>query len=190
MTNIFILHSLNGDTAETWGIDVQKHFREKAIDVTIPNFPIRADSTYERFAEILNRYLASGELSEDSIIVAHSIGNAYFLRFAKEHNFKPKAYVAVAPGAVYNYPTSRTDYILKVREQAFVKQDAFDYMKNLDCKKYCLYSDEEDGNKEKFTRFVEDAGAEGIYLKGYSHFDGRHNICKVPELNELINELL
>ena len=60
----------------------------------------------------------------------------------------------------------------------------------MDCKKFCLYSDEDDNNKEKFTRFIKDTGCEEIYLKGYNHFDGYHRIYKIPELNELIDTLL
>jgi len=43
---------------------------------------------------------------------------------------------------------------------------------------------------EKFTRFINDTNAEGIYLKNYNHFDGYHRIYKIPELNEIINNLL
>ena len=48
-------------------------------------------------------------------------------------------------------------------------------------------SDEDDNNLEKFTRFILDTNSKGIYLKGYNHFDGYHNIYKVPEL---INNLI
>ena len=190
MKNIFILHSLNADTVEMWGKDVKKVFEEKEIDVIMPEFPIREESKYEKFRDILEYYFESGKLNNNSIVVAHSIGNAYFIRFCQEKNLIPKAYIAIAPGAIYDYPTNRTDYIVEVKKQALVKKEALEYVKNMNCDKYCLYSDEDDNNKEKFTRFIEDTKSKGIYLKGYSHFDGRHNIEKVPELIELIEELL
>lgn len=190
MKNIFILHSLNADTVEMWGKDVKKVFEEKEIEVIMPDFPIRAESSYKKFETILETYIKSGKLNNNSIVIAHSIGNAYFVRFCKEKEYKPNAYIAVAPGAVYPYPSNRTDYIVEVKKQAYVKEDAFNYIKKLDCKKYCMYSDEEDKNIEKFTRFIEDTKSEGIYLKGYYHFDGHHNIEKVPELIELISNLL
>ena len=188
--NIFVLHSLNGDTLEIWGKDVKETFTKKEIDVILPKFPIRADSRYEKFDEILYPYIISGDLNENSIVVAHSIGNAYFLRFCKEHNYIPKVYIAVAPGAVYDYPSSRNDYIVEVKKQSYVQEDAFNYMKNAGCIKYCLYSDEDDNNLEKFTRFLTDTGAKGMYLKYYNHFDGYHRIYKIPELNELIDTLI
>lgn len=188
--NIFILHSLNGDTLKMWGQDVKETFGKQKIDVIMPEFPIRAESKFEKFDEILEKYLNDGILNENSIIIAHSIGNAYFVRFCKEHNYHPRVYIAVAPGAVYEYPSSRNDYIVEVKKQAYVKKDAFNYVKNMNSIKYCLYSDEDDNNIEKFTRFINDINAEGIYLKYYNHFDGYHRIYKIPELNELINKVL
>lgn len=190
MNNIFILHSLNGDTLKMWGVDVKEKFNEKGINVIMPEFPIRAESRYEKFELILNKYLLDGTLNNNSIVIAHSIGNAYFVRFCKEKNYTPKSYIAVAPGAVYEYPTSRTDYIVEVKKQSYVKKAALEYMKNLTCDKYCLYSDEDDNNKEKFTRFIDDTNSIGIYLKNYNHFDGYHNIQEVPELIDLINKLI
>ena len=189
-SNIFVLHSLNGDTLKMWGQDVKETFGQKGIDVIMPEFPIRADSKYEKFDEILSFYLENKHLNEKSIVIAHSIGNAYFIRFCKEHNYQPKAYVAVAPGAIYEYPSSRTDYIIEVNKQSYLKEDSLNYVKEMKSIKYCLYSDEDDNNLEKFTRFLNDTNSEGIYLKYYNHFDGYHRIYKIPELNDLINKLL
>ena len=190
MKKIFILHSLNGDTLKMWGKHVKKTFEAKGIDVIMPEFPIRAESSYEKFENILEYYINSGELNNNSIVVAHSIGNAYFVRFCKEKKYEPKSYIAVAPGAVYEYPSNRTDYTVSVKKQAYVKEDAFEYMRNVKTDKYCLYSDEDNNNLEKFTRFIEDTNSKGIYLKGYNHFDGYHSIEEVPVLIELINGLL
>ena len=190
ISNIFVLHSLNGDTLRMWGKDVKETFVEKGIEVIMPEFPVRAASKYEKFRDILDSYYENGILNGKSIVIAHSIGNAYFIRFCEEKKFIPKSYIAVAPGAVYEYPTNRTDYIVEVKKQSYVKKQALDYMKQAKCNNYCLYSDEDDNNKEKFTRFIDDTNSKGIYLKGYNHFDGYHNIYKIPELISLIDELL
>jgi len=190
VSNIFILHSLNGDTLKMWGTDIKETFGEKEIDVILPEFPIRSESKYEKFRDILDFYYENNILNKNSIVVAHSIGNPYFMKFCKEKNFVPKAYIAVAPGAVYEYPITRTDYIVEVKKQAYVSNEVLNYIKAMNSIKYCLYSDENDNNKEKFTRFIIDTGAQGIYLENYNHFDGYHRIYKIPELNALIDKLL
>lgn len=190
VSNIFILHSLNGDTLKMWGQDIKETLGQREIDVIMPEFPIRANSRYEGFKDVLEFYINNGMLNNNSIVVAHSIGNPYFIRFCKEFNYEPKAYIAVAPDAIYEYPSERNDYIVEVKKQSYLKRDSLDYIRNISSKKYCLYSDEDDNNIEKFTRFLNDTNAEGIYLKYYNHFDGYHRIYRIPELVELINNLL
>ena len=119
--NIFILHLLKGDTLKIWGKDIKERFEEKEIDVIMPEFPIRADSKYEKFRDILD-YYENGTLNSNSIVIAHSIGNAYFIRFCEEKKFIPESYIAVAPGAIYEYPTNRSDYILEVKKQAYLEK--------------------------------------------------------------------
>lgn len=189
LSNIFVLHSLNGDTLNMWGKDIKERFGEKEIDVIMPGFPIRLESRYEKFKEILEFYINHDKLNRNSIVVAHSISNAYFIRFCKELNYTPKAYIAIAPD-VYDYPSTRNDYMVEIKKQANLKKDSLDYMKNISSQKYCLYSDEDDNNIEKFTRFLDDTNSKGMYLKYYNHFDGYHRIYRIPELLELINHLL
>lgn len=188
-SNIFVLHSLNGDTLRTWGLDVKETFGAKEIDVYLPEFPIRAESTYEEFQKRLSVYLENGKLNENSIVICHSIGNPYFIRFCYEHKFVPKNYIAVAPRAIYESKIDRNDYIIDVMKQAIVKPEYLEYIKcNLNT--YCLYSDEAIGNMEEFTRFINETNANEIYLEYYDHFDGYHRIYKIPELNDLIDKLL
>ena len=188
MKNIFIIHSLNGDTLEFWGQDIKQKFGDK-IAIFTPNFPIRAESSFEKFDKILFKYLKSNELNSETIVICHSIGNPYFIRFCREHNFVPNHYIAVAPGAVYDYPSSRNDYIVKVKNQAYLKAPDFEFGRNFK-NIYLLYSDEDDNNIEKFTRFSNDFRAIDMYLKGYNHFDGYHRIYQIPELIELINKIM
>ena len=188
MKNIFIIHSLNGDTLEFWGKDVKQKFENK-LDVHMPMFPIRAESSYEKFNEILSKYLINDKLNDESVVICHSIGNPYFIRFCRERNFAPNHYIAVAPGAVYDYPMLRNDYIVAVANGAYLKQADFEFANNFK-NVYLLYSDEDDGNLEKFLRFIKDFKAKGIYLKGYNHFDGYHRIYQIPELIDLINKIV
>lgn len=186
--NIFILHSLNGDTLNIWGQDIKETF-EDIVDISLPKFPIRAEYTYDKFNEILKPYL-NKELKNNTIVICHSIGNPYFMRFAKENNYKPYAYIAVAPGGVYYHKTDRTDYIVDIQKQSYVNDDVLEYIKNMDSIKYCIYSDQGEEHEELFKRFIKDTNSIDMYLKYYNHFDGYHRIYKIPELNELIDKLL
>lgn len=188
-SNIFVLHSLNGDTLRTWGSDIKETFGAKEIDVYLPEFPIRDKSTYEEFRRILCPYLENGKLNENSLVICHSIGNPYFIRFCFEFQFIPQNYIAVAPRCIYESKIDRNDYIIDVMKQAIVKPEYLEYIKN-NINTHCLYSDETIGNMDEFTRFIEDTNARENYLEYYDHFDGYHRIYKIPELNDLIDKLL
>ncbi len=189
-TNIFVLHSLNGDTINIWGQDIKEYFNKQNIEVFLPKFPIRADSSYEKFKNILKVYFENSELNENSIVICHSIGNAYFIRFCKEMEYVPKAYIAVAPGAVYNTPSNRNDYTVKVKAQAYCNSEQLDFVKEKIKTKYCLYSDETEQKEKMFKRFIKETESTEMYLKYYNHFDGYHRIYKIPELTELVRNLL
>ncbi len=189
-SNIFVLHSLNGDTLKTWGRDIKEIFGAKEIDVYLPEFPIRGDSTYEEFNKRLSIYLDNKSLNDKSIVICHSIGNPYFIRFCYEHKYIPKNYIAVAPRGIYASPLNRTDYIVEVSNQALPKTEHLEYIKDNLKDKYCLYSDEATGNMDEFPRFVKDTASHEIYLQYYDHFDGYHRIYRIPELNDLIDKLL
>ena len=100
------------------------------------NTLIFSENPYEKeMCSGLEKYysynLDNKQLNENSIVIAHSIGNAYFIRFCKENNYNPKAYVAVAPGAIYEYPSSRNDYIVEVKKQAYVTEESLNFAKTL-----------------------------------------------------------
>lgn len=190
VSNIFILHSLNGDTLKMWGQDVKSTFGGKEIDVHMPEFPTGEESKYEKFKEILNFYLKNGQLNSNTIIVAHSIANPYFVRFCEELNFIPKSYIAVAPDYIYEKDIDRNDYIADVTKQAYPKKKSLDFIKKNLKNKYCLYSDENNDEMEEYTKFIKNIDAHAIYLKYYNHFDSYHRIYKIPELNDIINKLL
>lgn len=63
-----------------WGQDIKNTYEKRDIKVFMPEFPIRAESKYEKFKEILKEYIDNGTLNNDSIVIAHSIGNAYIER--------------------------------------------------------------------------------------------------------------
>lgn len=60
---------------------------------------------------------------------------------------------------------------------------------------FCITSYEgsnivEDEKQERFSRFLRDFNAKDIHLDGYFHFDGAHRIYKIPELIQLLDDLI
>ena len=60
---------------------------------------------------------------------------------------------------------------------------------------FCITSQEgsqvvEDEKQERFSKFIKDFNAKDIYLEGYENFDESHRIYKIPELIQLLDELI
>ncbi|MCL2483782.1 MAG: hypothetical protein FWD89_00120 [Firmicutes bacterium] len=189
MKNIILLHSLNADTVDLWGQDVKQKAEELGIDFLMPSFPTRAESRYEKFDAILKTYLGK-ELNKNTIVVCHSIGCAYFSRFMFEHKFEPFAFIGVAPGGTHHYDDGRHDYIVDVRKQSIVPDEAKRFVKNSNTKVFVIRSGEGEIKTPIQALFSHECGAEDIYLDGYGHFSSNPKTTEIPELIELIKKLL
>lgn len=187
--NIFILHSLNGDTLKFWAQEIKSQMENFNIKVYCPEFPVRAESSFEKFDEILSGFLKK-ELNNNSIVIAHSIGNPYFVRFCSKHKFCPKTYISVA-GFCQSWKIERTDYIVETIENAIPSQSDIDFVKDNIKIKYSFLSEDDNAVpyyiSNSFTRRIDSVE---MNLPGYNHFDGYHKIYKIPELTELLEKII
>lgn len=86
MTNIFIIHSYNGDTKESFGPYLVDKLTEIGINVIFPSFPIKEEATYEKWSEIMDQYLLNGYLNKETIIIAHSLGTHFIPKYLADNN--------------------------------------------------------------------------------------------------------
>ena len=96
MKNVIIIHSYNGDTKESFAPSIEKTCRENDIDYYFPNFPTRSEATYEAWEKVLDEYKEAGLLNEDSIIIAHSLGTQFIIKYLAKNNINIDTYISVA----------------------------------------------------------------------------------------------
>ena len=94
MKTAFIIHGFNGDTSYTFGPSLTSFLEEKGYKVFLPKLPIRLEASYEKWSKILDEY--KEYFNEETIVVAHSIGNPFFIRYLNNNNLKCKLYISVA----------------------------------------------------------------------------------------------
>lgn len=185
--NFFVLHSLNADTLEGWGPDTMNEIRMAGCKGYCPQFKIREESSFENFCEVMDEFFKKGELDSSSIVIAHSISCAYFVRYCRARNFVPHAFICIAGfGEKYNH--GRTDYFAEVLPKAIPSAQDYYFIKEKEFEKYCLYSDEEIP-KRVLENFAYDIGAKKVYLEGYGHFTPKKRIYKIPEMINLVYEI-
>lgn len=86
----FIIHGFNGDTTNTFGPWLKQILENKGFTVHMPSFPIRLEASFEKWSKILDEY--KNEIKKDSIIIAHSIGNPFIIRYLANNNLNVNTY--------------------------------------------------------------------------------------------------
>ena len=83
MKNVMLIHGFNG-IPKIYGY-FKEVLSEKGYNVIIPKFPTRTDITIDGFFQMFDKY--KNYFNDELIVIAHSIGNAMFIKYIIENNF-------------------------------------------------------------------------------------------------------
>jgi len=187
MKNAFIIHGFNGDTTYTFGPYVKEELEERGYNVIMPNFPIRNDATYLGWRSILEEYL--NLFNEDTIVICHSIGNPFFIKFLTEHKLKVKLYISVAGFCKFFMVPDRED-INKAFVDFMVSKADINYCKSNIKFKYSLYSDNDHIIPfDILENFINQLDSTPVFISGVGHMGNRDNTQKLPQIIDIINKI-
>jgi pimeloyl-ACP methyl ester carboxylesterase len=89
---IFLVHGYNG-TPKIFSY-FKDTFEQNGYEVVMPQFPTQTDITIDSYFAVFDQYKA--DLNDNTIIVAHSIGNIMSLKYLCENNIAIRGYVSLA----------------------------------------------------------------------------------------------
>jgi len=184
---VFIIHGCPSDAEKAmdpktrtydkhWIPWVKAELIKRAIKVKTPLMPTPWEPDYEKFKEEFEKY----KVDENAILVGHSCGCAFLVRWLRETKQKISKLVLVAPWKIpdkddkfrkefYNYPIDET---IKSRVKEIVM--------------FTADNEEKDG-KKSLKIFHDVLGGEIIELKGRGHYVmGDMGTEEFPELLEVI----
>lgn len=183
MKNVFIIHSYNGDTEYSFAPSVEKLCKKNSINYYFPKFPIRNDATYENWENILNYYKENKILNSDSIIIAHSLGTQFIIKYLTKNNVKIDTYISVAGFVDYE---GRED-LENVLNRFKPSNEEYEKFKKLVNSIYSIYSDNDEMNSlDKLENYADKLSANKILIKGAGHFNPKSNITEIENLNNII----
>lgn len=116
-----------------WFPWIQKQLALHDILCESPEFPQPFDPVYESWVEVFEQY----DINEETVLVGHSCGGGFLLRYLSEHpNVAPKRVILVAPwlDPERELSTSFFDFVIDVELptrtdlQVFVSSDDEDYI--------------------------------------------------------------
>lgn len=160
-----------------WYLWTKKQLELQGISTDVPRMPDPWEPNYERFKKEFEKY----PVNEETILIGHSCGGAFLVRWLGETKQRVDKLILVAPWkalpvgdlareAFYNF-SIEPSIQSRVREIILFTSD----------------NDAEEGAKESLKLFHEALGGRIIKLAGYGHFiKGDMGTEQFPELLEVI----
>jgi uncharacterized protein len=133
----FIIHGAYGNPQENWFPWLAMELEYQGFNVYAPKFPTPEKQSLEEWYAVLKSY--SSHVNEQTIMIGHSLGPSFILTVLERINTPIKSCFFVAPfiGLLNNPDFDKIN-------KTFVEKD-FDWEKiNSNCKKFNLYSSDDD----------------------------------------------
>ncbi len=145
---------------------IKGKLEEKNIPVETPLMPEPWEPDYNKFKEVFDKL----EINEESILVGHSCGCAFLVRWLGETKNKIKKLILVAPWKFADKEKFENKEILKMRKK-FYDYEISDSIKD-NVKEVIIFTsnDEEEMGKESARVFNKALGGKIINLEDYGHY--------------------
>lgn len=187
MKTAFIIHGFNGDTIYTFGPYLKNELEKRNYNVIMPNFPIRTDATYLGWSSILNKYKEF--FDENTIVICHSIGNPFIIKYISENHLKAKLYVSVA-GFCKLFKVPNREDLNKAFVDFQVNKENINYCKKHIQFKYSLYSDNDHVIPfDILEDFIDKLGSNPVFISGVGHMGNRENTKKLPQILDIVDKI-
>ena len=186
MRNVILVHGINGTPKIfEW---LKSELEKSDYEVIMPSFSIQEGTIYKRWKEILNQY--KGSINSDSIVVCHSIGNEFIIKYLTEYHISIDTYIGLAGFAEAFYNEGK-DALNAAVERFTVSEGEKREFIALTSNRYAIYSDNDHIVPfEVLERYPREIDAKSIFIPGIGHMGKKSGLEKLPELLELVKENL
>lgn len=186
MKNVVYFHGIHGDTQKSIAPFLEKEFAKLNIKTYYPKFFNDGEAFYENFKTVADDLFSQGLLGEDTIVIAHSIGNSFSTRYLCEKNISPLAFVSLA-GYCDSFDLNNPDVKNQINK-ALPTDVHLLHIKTHAKTRISLYSNDHLIPENLLKNFSEKIDSKLYYLENKGHFGRRHGIQELPELIEILKE--
>ena len=96
MNNYLLIHGSFGSPFVNWFPYLRNEIEKRNLMVYTPDFPTGVGyQNYENWSRVLEAYISSGIINENTVIYAHSIAPIFVCKFLVGHNIRVKRLVFV-----------------------------------------------------------------------------------------------
>lgn len=96
MTNIAILHGTMGKPFENWFPWLEAQLAARGQTCIVPHFPTPVGQTYANWRALLDIYFELGTLGPESVLIGHSTGAIFAIKYLEERDERVRGLITVA----------------------------------------------------------------------------------------------
>ena len=182
MKNVLLIHGFNGIPK------IFEYFKneleENGYNVIMPNFPIQNEITVEGYFEILDNY--KDIFNSNLTVVAHSIGNAMFIKYISKNNYSVGKYISLAGFSTSFYNEGKDVLNEKVKLTVLSDKELND-TKLLIKDRYSIYSkDDHIVPFDVLEQFTQEIDSIASSIDGIGHMGKKSGLEELPLVVDII----
>ena len=186
MKNVILIHGFNGiPKIYEW---LKAKLEAQSVKVILPSFPPQEGVIYEDWARILDKY--KEYINDNSIVVCHSIGNEFIIKYLAEKILPIDTYIGLAGFAEKFHHEGKEALNIAV-EKFLVNDEEKQKFISLSKKRYAIYSDDDHIVPfNALNAYPKEINAEPILIPNIGHMGKRSGMEQFPELLNLVTDNL
>ncbi len=183
MKKAVLLHGMSGSLDRSFGIKLKDDLKNLGFEIVEPLFTVKKDITLDSWFKTADQI--KQDILEASVIICHSLGTNFIIKYLTKNNISSPLVIAVAGGIATEHMGENFDYL-----EPFVPTDD-------ECKKftklvrnvYNIYSNNDHiWKQENIHNYSSLTHAKEIFIKDKGHFGETSNVKEIPEIIQIIKE--
>lgn len=172
MKYIFINHGFMGSNVENWFPWLKNQIDDDSNQVIIPQYPIDKDKHfYNYWKKVLDTYNEFDYINTNTIMIGHSSGCAFTIKYLIENNIKIDKLIFVSGFNNY-FAENEDDFHKKVNQSFYVEEEQLIKIKDLCNEIICIYGDNDPYiPQEVFHDLVLKLNAKEVIIKNGGHLN-------------------
>ncbi|MCI9365932.1 MAG: hypothetical protein HFJ54_05120 [Clostridia bacterium] len=182
--NVFLIHGYNGiPKIYEW---LRKELEKLGYNIIVPEFSAREGAIYEKWKKVFDDY--KKYIDNNSIIVAHSIGNEFVIKYFNENNINVKLYISLAGFSKY-FEWEDKEELNRACRDFLVSESELENFKNRCDRRFAIYS-----NNDHIVPFnileeyPKNINAVPILIENIGHMGKKSGLERIPKVIDIIKE--
>ena len=187
MKYYFINHGFMGSNIENWFPWFKENIDNEENLCIIPQYPIdKEHHFYSDWKKVLDAYNNFEMINEESIIIGHSTGSSFSMKYLLENKIKVDKLVLVSGFNNY-YAENEDDFHKKVNQTFYLENEELVKVKDYANEIICIYGDNDPYiTQEALHNLVEVLDANEVIIHNGGHLNKAAGYTKFEEILKII----